>query len=157
MAESLEGLAKFRKRLDAMTDTRKRLGTIGLLAVREAKLIVPHKTRNLSRTIRLGTVTEDYADVLAGGRLNVGYAAAVEFGTKAHDIVPRRRKALRWAAGAAGRRLTGSPRVGAAVIFARRVRHPGTRKQPYLVPGIHNALRKAGIKVFIRDPWNRAA
>jgi hypothetical protein len=152
---SVDGIPALQKRLAAISDTRMLLGKVGLLAVREAKAIVPRRTGNLGRTIRLGTVTSDSVEVLAGGRLTVGYAAAVEFGTKPHRIVPRRAKALAWGG---GRTLGGRLRVGQRPThFARSVRHPGTRKRPYLVPGIRLALKKAGVKATISDSWNRAA
>lgn len=53
---------------------------------------------------------------------NNGYARHVEFGTGPHEIVPRRRNVLRFVT-----------RDG-AVVFARRVSHPGTRPQPHLGP-----------------------
>jgi len=52
---------------------------------------------------------------------NVSYAAAVEYGTAPHVIVPRNRKALYW--------------PGAAHPVAK-VNHPGTRAQPFLRPAI---------------------
>lgn len=52
---------------------------------------------------------------------NVNYAAAVEYGTAPHVIVPRNRKALYW--------------PGAAHPVAK-VNHPGTRAQPFLRPAI---------------------
>jgi hypothetical protein len=112
LADWLDGDEALLRRLDALGSDRQKLGLIGLAAVKEGKVLVPRRTGNLGRTIRLGTVTDAYADVLAGGRLKVGYAAAVELGTRA---------------------------------------------QPYLVPGIKKALRRAGMDVLIRDPWNRAA
>jgi HK97 gp10 family phage protein len=52
---------------------------------------------------------------------NVTYAAAVEYGTAPHVIVPKNRKALYW--------------PGAAHPVAK-VNHPGTRAQPFLRPAI---------------------
>lgn len=153
----LSGAKELQARLAAISDTHQIAGILGLRAVAEAKSLVPRRTGNLGRTIRLGRVDDDSAEVLAGGRLKVGYAAAVEFGTRPHEIVPRRRRALRWPASASGARLSGSPRKNAAVRFAKRVRHPGTKAKPYLVPGIRKALTDAGLKVIIRDAWNRAA
>lgn len=53
------------------------------------------------------------------GRDRVGYAYFQHEGTQPHIIVPRRAKLLRF-------------RVGGKVVFAKRVRHPGTRPNPYL-------------------------
>ncbi|MFD1832407.1 HK97-gp10 family putative phage morphogenesis protein [Streptomyces desertarenae] len=52
---------------------------------------------------------------------NVNYAAAVEFGTAPHVIVPKNRKALYW--------------PGAAHPVAK-VNHPGTAARPFLRPAI---------------------
>lgn len=152
---ALEGADELQARLAAISDTRQMVGRIALRAVAEAKILVPRRTGNLGRTIRLGKVDADSAEVLAGGKLKVGYAAAVEFETKPHIIRPRRRKALAWGG---SRTLAGGLRKGARPeFFARLVRHPGTRAKPYLVPGIRKALQVAGLKVQIVDAWNRAA
>ena len=81
--------------------------TLALAAVREAKLLeAPHrKTGNLGRTIHAGEITDSTARVKA----SANYTAYLEFGTKAHEITPNAKKALRWAASSGGRRLTGTP------------------------------------------------
>lgn len=128
---------------------------VGMLAVREAKALVPRKTGNLDRSIRLGPVDEHRALILAGGIREVGYAVHVEFGTRAHEIVPRRAKVLAWGG---SRRLSGTLRSGSKPeFFAMRVHHPGTRAKPYLVPGAKAALHKAGLKDAIVKAWNDAA
>jgi len=148
--------ARFRA-LGSGQANRQLMGQLGYLAVHEAQRLAPRRTGNLARSIRLGTVTPTSAVVQAGGLQNVGYAGFVEFGTRPHVIVPRNRKALRFAASAAGRRLTGSPRVGAAVVFAKRVMHPGTKAQPFLRQGAANALTKSGLADILVRAWNEAA
>ena len=151
---AIQGLTALQKRFAAITDKRMLLGQVALLVVREAKLIVPRKTGNLGRSIRVGTVSDRSAQVYAGGVAGVGYARAVEFGTRAHEIVPVRRKALAWGG---DRRLSGSLRTGAKPDhFARRVHHPGTRAKPYLVPGAKAALAKTGANLIV-TAWNEAA
>ena len=151
----VEGVNDLQKRLAAMQNTKQQLGLVALAAVQEAKGLVPRRTGNLARTIRVGRVTDTSAEVLAGGRNAVGYAAAVEFGTRPHLIVPRRAKVLAWGG---ARTLGGRLRKGArATHFARRVNHPGTKPHPYLRPGIAKALKRAGILATITDAWNRAA
>lgn len=54
------------------------------------------------------------------------YAAAIEFGSRPHDIVPKHRKALRWPAEGGFR-------------FARRVRHPGTAPRRFLADALDQA------------------
>jgi hypothetical protein len=156
MTESIQGLTELQKRLSAITDTHKLLGTIGLLAVARAKEIVPRKTGNLGRTIRLGQITDTQAQIIAGGQAGVGYAQAVEFGTKAHDITPRLAQALSWPASGADARLSGSVRSGGKRRFAKKVHHPGTKAQPYLMPGAQAAVKEAGVDVIVRA-WNEAA
>jgi hypothetical protein len=151
----MTGLTALQKRFAAITDTRKLLGQVALLGVREAKLIVTRKTGNLGRTIRIGTISETSAQILAGGQGGVGYAQAVEFGTGPHVIVPRKARVLAWGG---DRRLSGSLRTGAkATHFAHRVNHPGSRAKPYLMPGAKVAVEKAGLGNTIVTAWNGAA
>jgi hypothetical protein len=130
------------------------LGNVGIGAVREAKLLVPRRTGNLGRTIRIGSHTADHVEIRAGGIREVGYAAAVEFGSRAHDIVPRRAKVLAWGG---ARTLGGRLRKGSrADHFARRVHHPGTRAHPFMRPGIERALQAVGLGDVVKL-WNGAA
>lgn len=125
---------------------------IGLRAVREQKLLVRRKTGNLGRSIRLASATETTAVTVA----TANYAGFVEFGTRAHEITPNAKRALRFAASASGRRLTGSPRTGAAVIFATRVHHPGTKPYPFMLPGAKRAVSAEGVEGIV-SVWNSAA
>ena len=152
---ALEGADELRARLKAIGQPKGQLRAVALRAVAEAKILVPRRTGNLGRTIRVGRVTATDAEVLAGGQKNIGYAAAVEFGTGPHIIRPVRARMLAWGG---ARTLGGRLRKGAkATHFAKMVRHPGTRAQPYLVPGIKKALADSGILAQIRNAWNRAA
>lgn len=56
---------------------------------------------------------------------NVVYGAAWEFGSRAHDIVPIRAKALRF-------------EVGGQVLFRRRVHIPAQAPRPFLRPALEN-------------------
>lgn len=154
MTDGFDGMDDLNRRLSAITDTRKFLGQIGLRAVAIAKEKVPRKTGNLGRTIRLGTVTDSDAQIIAGGQGGVGYAQIVEYGSRPHVIVPRTKKALAWGG---ARRLSGSLRSGsAATIFARRVNHPGTKAKPFLRPAAEEAVKETGIAAIIRA-WDDAA
>lgn len=158
---AIEGMDKLQRRFAAISagqGNRKLMGELGLLAVAEAKRIVPRKTGNLGRTIRLGQVSDTNASILAGGQLGVGYAAAVELGARAHKIRPRRAKILRWARNAGDRRLSGSARTGTSdFVYAREVDHPGNAPRPYLRPGAAEALAKAGLAERVVKAWNEAA
>lgn len=153
----LTGDDALRRRLAAITDTRHLLGQVALLGVAEAKKLVPVRTRNLSRTIRVGVVTDKSAKVIAGGTSEVGYARYVEEGTglygpRRRKIVPKRAKMLSWVAG--GSRVTGRGK-GAARIFAKSVR--GRKATPYLVPGVQRAASRAGLANAVVKAWDDAA
>lgn len=124
-----------------------------LLTVRYAKLSVARKTGATGRTIHPGPISEEGASVVAGGA-----SGFLEHGTKPHIIRPVHKKALRFAASGSGSpRLSGRPRTGQAVTFARVVHHPGTRAQPFLGPAARRALKEAGLEGSIVEAWNKAA
>lgn len=152
---SIDGVKELRRRLDAVSSNKGALRIVATQGVAEAKRLVPRRTGNLGRTIRVGTVTDTSATVVAGGTANVGYALYVEQGTQPHEIVPRNAKVLAWGG---ARTLAGRSRRGSGPTrFARRVRHPGTKPHPYLVPGVRLALRKSGLGKAIVKAWDRAA
>lgn len=153
-SENIRGMNDLQKRLRAISSskmTERMMATIGAAAVANAKLTVARKTGNLGRSIHMEGLTATTVRVVAGAR----YAAYVEHGTRAHEITPNAKKALRFAASASGRRLSGSPRVGASVVFAKRVHHPGTKAQPFLIPAAKKAVADAGADVIVTE-WNRA-
>ncbi len=152
----VQGYTQLQARLHAVGNVKvgeAMMKRLGLTVVREAKLIVPRKTGNLGRSIGLISVTPNSATVAA----TANYAGFVEFGTGAHEITPKAKKALRFAATAGGRRLSGSPRKGADVVFAKRVHHPGTRAHPYMVPAVRIAASKSGMTDVVVEAWNGAA
>lgn len=152
MAEVIVGLGALNRRIAAVSKPHDVMQRLALSTVREAKLLVHRKTGNLGRSIHVAHVTENSALVVASAR----YASYVERGTRPHTITPKAAKALRFAVGG-NRRLSGAPRSGAPVVFARVVHHPGTKPYPYLLPGAKRAVSGAGLKSEIIDDWNRAA
>ena len=153
MSAEIQGIPQLRARIEAIKPNEKLLRTIALSAVREQKLLAPRKTGNLGRSIHLGAVTATRAETIA----SADYAAYVEQGTRAHEIRPKARKALRWAASAGDARLTGTPRKGGRVRFAKRVQHPGTKAQPFMLPGAKTAIEGAGLKAVVEKAWSDAA
>jgi hypothetical protein len=153
MSAEIRGIPQLRARIEAITPNAGLLRKVALLAVREQKLLAPRKTGNLARTIHLGAVTPTRAETIA----SADYAAFVELGTRPHEIRPRNRKALRWAADGASARLSGTPRSGGRVRFAKRVMHPGTRAQPFMIPGAKKAVEGAGLKSAVVKAWDDAA
>ena len=150
MTVRVTGVPGLRARLEGIKPSAALMRNLALRAVAEQKILVPRKTGNLGRSIGIGSVTATSAETIAAA----GYAAHVELGTRPHLIVPKARKALRFAVGG-NARLSGSPRKGAPVIFAKRVRHPGTRAKPYMLPGAQRAV--AAIRDIIVSLWNGAA
>ena len=136
-----KGLPQLRKRVDAISDLGPFMRDLALDAVSEQKKRAPVRTGNLRRSIHLGRITARSAETIAGA----GYAAYVEFGTRPHEIRPRNKKVLRWKSGTGYR-------------YATRVQHPGTRKQPFMVPGAEAAISGSrGLKTRIYAQWNNAA
>ncbi len=161
MTDGFEGMDDLQRRLAALADTRQFLGKVGLTAVAYAKDTVQRKTGNLGRTIRLGQVTENSAQIIAGGQNGVGYAQVVESGSglygpkhAKYEIVPKYKKALAWGG---ARRLSGSLKSGSkATMFAKKVMHPGVKPRPYLRPAAERAVSETGIALLIKA-WNDAA
>ena len=155
MAETIVGLGALNRRMTAISGGQlgvKVMKTLGLATVREAKLLVHRKTGDLGHSIHVAR--EDARSVLVVASAN--YAGFVEHGTRAHTITPKAARALRFAVGA-NRRLSGAPRSGAPVIFAKVVHHPGSKPYPFLVPGAKRAASVSGLRdVVVRD-WNDAA
>jgi hypothetical protein len=150
MSVTVKGDRQLIRRLEAVKKGPV-LKDIQIRAVREAKLRVARATGHTARTIAPGSLTEQFAIVQAGGA-----APFLEFDTKPHDIVPRNGKMLSWTT---GKRLSGRARSGKAAgqrIFAKRVRHPGTKAQPFLLPGAVEAVKQVGVEPIIKA-WNDAA
>lgn len=152
---SLQGKAALQRRLKAIGETEGLLRQVQLSAIAEAKAKVPRKTGHLARSIVPGPVDGDSARIEA----RTPYAAAVEFGSRPHEIKPKRASVLAWPGSPSARRLTGKARVGTKssdMVFAAKVNHPGTKPQPFLIPAAKAALKRIGIDGIV-ERWNRAA
>jgi len=64
----------------------------------------------------------------------VNYGIFVHFGTKPHTITPRRKKALRWV-------------ENNKFVFAKLVKHPGYKGDPFLYKGVYKAFKEID-KIF---------
>jgi hypothetical protein len=148
---TITGIPQLRSRFEAITPTPKLMRDLALHAVREQKLLAPRKTGNLGRSIGIGRVTATYAETVASAE----YAAFVELGTRPHVIVPRTKKVLRWPATGSAT-LSGRVASGGQAIFARKVNHPGTKAQPFMVPGARKAVENIGAEAIVKQ-WNDAA
>jgi hypothetical protein len=153
MSIQLRGGRELQARLSAIGDTSQLLRKFAPLGLRHIKIETPRKTGNLSRANAILSVSD--REVRYGNRAN--YAVPVHEGSKPHTIVPTRRKALRFAPSASGRRLSGSPQTGAQVVFAKRVRHPGNKANPFMARGLRSALAETDFGRAIVDLWDKAA
>lgn len=146
------------------------MGVLARRVVQQSKLLAPHKTGNLRRTIRVAAETKTSAIVVAGAN----YAGFVEHGTGPHVITPNAKKALAFASqGITAERFgagailkfnkTGSLSAGsmrkygnAAFVVVKKVHHPGTKAQPFLLPGAEKAIAEGGLTQTIVAAWNAA-
>ncbi|WP_235718302.1 hypothetical protein [Mycolicibacterium goodii] len=97
----------------------------------QARADVPVRTGNLGRTIGEGPIMFTGPRTVHGSiHAKADYALYVHEGTRPHVIRPRRAQALRF-------------QVGGRTVFARLVRHPGTRARPF--------LRNAAMRVAQRE------
>jgi hypothetical protein len=73
------------------------------------------------------------------------HAVFVHWGTRPHIIRPKNKKALRWPA-------------GGAFAFAKKVRHPGTKADPWMVraAALAPAVFRARVEALVKDLNNGA-
>lgn len=152
---TVKGTRQLQARLRAIGETRPMLRSLQIATVSEAQARVPRKTGHLQRSIVPGSLSDTSATVEA----RTPYAAAVELGSRPHVIRPKRRRVLAWPENAADRTLAGRPRknMKGRMVFAGKVNHPGTKAQPYLVPGAKAAVENGGFRDIVVERWNDAA
>jgi HK97 gp10 family phage protein len=140
-------MTSFNIKIEGLDELTKKLGNVGpsirselktgmvtatTLIQNEARAINPgsfkNQTGNLRRSILKGRVTWDYGEV----GTNEAYAQAVEFGSKAHTIVPK------------GKRFLAFKGRDGRMIFARKVNHPGSKPYPYMRPAFEKNLEQIG-------------
>lgn len=87
------------------------------------------RSSNLTNSIGYDGPTGSFRnnDLEAAVSAGAGYAVFVELGTRAHVIVPKYRKALRF------------PAAG-GFVFARKVNHPGTRARYFIRNAVQATL-----------------
>jgi len=87
------------------------------------------RTGNLQRSITWYMATENSARIIA----QADYAKYVEFGTKPHAILPKRRKALK----------IPTPE---GYSFRKRVSHPGSKPYPFFFANLQDRARKVAVE-----------
>lgn len=90
--------------------------------------------------VRTGKLRDSIAMVSGPHRVYVGpdvsavpYANYVEYGTAPHVIRPANARALRF-------------QIGGTTVFARSVKHPGTKAHPYMRPAAQKWVESLGEK-----------
>ena len=151
---TVRGMPELRSRVEALKGAGPAFTrTFAPIGLRYIKIETPRKTGNLSRSNAIAQVIP--AAVYFVNRAN--YAMPVHQGSRPHIITPKRAKALGpIAATASGRRLSGKPRKGAQVYFAKRVKHPGFKGNPFMLRGLQTALQHVGMRDPVVDLWNKA-
>jgi hypothetical protein len=118
-----------RPELDRQSEAfgRRRMRSLQRRIANQARADVPVRTGNLGRSIGEGQVRVTGPRTVSGSvHATARYAAPVHEGSRPHVIRPRRAKALRF-------------EIGGRTVFAKMVRHPGSRSRPF--------LRNAGLRV----------
>ena len=90
------------------------------------------RTGNLQRSITWYMQAENSARIIA----QADYAKFVEFGTKPHAILPKRRKALK----------IPTPE---GYIFRKKVSHPGSKSYPFFFANLQDRAQRVAIE-FMR-------
>ena len=111
---------------------RKFLYAVGSGIQHEAKKVAPVVTRNLKNDIKV--YPKFLQDAVEIGNSSIApYAKFVHYGTKPHIIKPKRKKALKTPYG-----------------VYKRVKHPGTKANPYLENGLKNYISSGGFDKAIK-------
>lgn len=94
----------------------------------QAKAIAPVRTGRLKASIHPDPVNRTGPWTLESGvSADAPYSAPVHQGARPHIIRPRYARALRF-------------EIDGQVVFAKFVRHPGQRAQPFLVNAVHRVV-----------------
>jgi len=135
---SAEASADISRLADALNETAKQSQTTTMqVMIQSANYIkaemeakAPVKTGTLRNSIFIKVETDK---VIIGPNMTTApYAGYVEFGTKAHTIEPKKKGGV----------LVFN--VGGQKVFTRKVHHPGTRPQPYVMPAFQSWVDSLG-------------
>jgi hypothetical protein len=137
---ALRGSRELRRRLKAIRTVFKPVGrTWARETVRLASSRVRVETGKTKRSIRVKNASQRKASVEAryGARF-------LEAGAQAHTLRAKKFDAMKF-------------NVGGRPVFAKRVKHPGSPKQPFLRPSAADALDDADMLQELLKLWNQAA
>ena len=106
----------------------------------ELTLICPVDTGRLKNSIKVQVYEKGIVITM------VDYGKFVEFGSPPHIITPKNKKALKFEVGKK-ERLSGNKK-GKTIVFAKKVKHPGTRPNPFIRNTIQNKLQNMILKAI---------
>ena len=110
---------------------RRRMASLQRRIANQARADAPTRAGNLGRQVKQGHIGVPGPRTVSGSvRDDADYALYVHEGSRPHLIRPRNAKALRF-------------QIGGRTVFAKLVRHPGTKARPF--------LRNAGLRVASRE------
>lgn len=129
----------------SMDDIKKRieraLPNIARRMRNELVLVCPVDTGILRNSIKVKSTDEGIVIWMAN------YGKFVEFGTPPHIIKPTEKEALKFEVGRVERLGKGGKKK---IVFAKEVKHPGTRPQPFIRNTIQNKLKNIIIEELSR-------
>lgn len=116
------------------------VGKLRTVAAAKADSKVPVDTGALKRAQVKAPIVVTGKKVSTGIEYTSDYAVYVHEGTRPHPIRPKKRKVLAW--------IPRGP--GGKTVFAREVKHPGTKAQPWLRDALDEAAQRQGFTVTDR-------
>lgn len=140
MATTLKGSPELKARLRAIKQTFKPVGR--QWATTTAQLMkpnVPERTGKARRSVRVKNASMKRATV-AG----IYYASILDKGSKAHDITPRKARALAF-------------KDGQRTVFSRRVHKPAARGMGFAIRASRESIRRHPMADTLVKLWNSAA
>lgn len=137
---AIQGLREYRRRLKAIRTVFKPVGKTWAEDTKSrAQRKVKVRTGATRRSIRVKNASQKKAAVEARGG-----ARFLEAGTKAHTLQAKKFSAMKFD-------VAGRPQ------FAKKVRHPGMKAQPFLHESARDALAANPMADELIELWNRAA
>jgi len=124
LTEALEAASK-----QSGTTTQQVLIQASNQILAEMEALVPVKTGKLRRSLSIKV--ESSKVIIGPNETQAPYAGYVEFGTRPHEILPKKGKYLVFT-------------VGGKKVFATKVNHPGTQPQPYVKPAFEKWVDSLG-------------
>lgn len=147
MPFTLQGADALHARMDAIRGVFR---PTGARWQNDASLRMRAKARTSQRirqTIRPGRLSDSRAEVKGDFRL-----IFIDKGTKPHRIEPKRFSGSK--RGGPGRTSTLAFPYHGQTVYARRVKHPGSRKHPFIAKAARDALRADPMAEELVRLWN---